>query len=120
MHIKSATEMTGFETAHGEIVREVLGHTAGGASEHSVAHITLPPGKASLKHCHPAIEESYYILSGQGRIMIDNEERLLKAGDAVAIPTSAVHQIVNESHETLIFLAVCTPPWSPDCSIFID
>ena len=112
--------MQGIQTAHGEIVRELIGHVAGGMSTHSLAHITLPPGAASLKHYHPIVEESYYILSGPARMMMADEEELLTAGDTVAIPPNAVHQIANESDEMLIFLAVCVPPWTPDCSIIVD
>ena len=120
MHLKNALETQGIETAHGEIVREILGHTAGGTSAHSLAHITLPPGKSSLKHYHPVVEESYYVLSGQGRMLVQNEERSLKPGDTVAIPPNTVHQIVNQSDEALTFLAVCVPPWTSDCSVFVD
>lgn len=120
MHVKNAEQIQGMATTHGEIVHEYLGHAAGGASAHSLARITLPPGKASLKHYHPATEESYYILSGQGRMVMNDEARLLVAGDAVAIPVNGVHQIFNDTDKALIFLAVCAPSWTPDCSVFVD
>jgi mannose-6-phosphate isomerase-like protein (cupin superfamily) len=120
MHIKNTDEITPFSTPHGEIVREYMGAAAGGTQQHSLAHITLPPGKASLKHYHPLVEESYFILSGQGRMMIDSEERMLRAGDGIAVPANAVHQIFNDSDVNLEFLAICAPPWTPDCSIFLD
>ncbi|MBZ0299613.1 MAG: cupin domain-containing protein, partial [Anaerolineae bacterium] len=88
--------------------------------QHSLAHITLPPGKASLRHYHPVVEESYFILSGQGRIVVDGEQQRVASGDAIAIPVSTVHQIVNDGAEDLVFLAVCAPPWTPDCSVFVD
>lgn len=120
MHIRNTDEITPFSTPHGEIVREYMGVAAGGTQQHSLAHITLPPGKASLKHYHPVVEESYFILSGQGRMMIDGKERMLCAGDGIAIPPNAVHQIFNDSSMNLEFLAICAPPWTPDCSVFLD
>ena len=120
MNIKTAKLITPIETQHGEIVCEYFGQAAGGTAQHSLAQIILPPLKSSLKHYHPLVEESYYILSGQGRIVIDAEEAIIKAGDAVAIPINAVHQIFNDSGEDLIFLAICAPAWTPDCSVFVD
>jgi len=119
MHIKNTTQMTPFESAHGEVVYEYMGKAAGGTAQHSLAQIVLPPGKAALKHYHPVAEESYFILSGEGRIVLDGEERMVAAGDAIAIPVNAVHQIFNDAQENLVFLAICAPPWTPDCSVFV-
>lgn len=52
MHIRNLAGVQPAVSPHGEIVRETLGTAAGGASQHSLAHITLPPGTASLKHYH--------------------------------------------------------------------
>ena len=120
MHITNPHTTTPFVSEHGEIVRELLGSAVGGGLQHSIAHITIPPGKAALKHYHPVVEESYYILTGQGRMVVDGEEKMLFAGDTIAIPLNAIHQIFNDSETDLIFLAVCAPPWTPDCSVFVD
>lgn len=120
MHIKNIESLPPFVSPHGEIVREQMGHSAGGAIQHSMAHITLPPGTASLKHYHPVAEESYFILSGQGRIVLDGASSPLSPGDAVAIPANVIHQIFNEGSTELVFIAVCVPPWTLDCSVFVD
>ena len=120
MHVKNVEAVSAISSPHGETVREVIGRAAGGASDYSLAHITLPPGAASLKHYHPVVEESYFILKGQGRMVVDDETQHLNAGDAVAITPDAVHQIFNDSDEDLSFLAVCVPPWTPDCSVFVE
>jgi mannose-6-phosphate isomerase-like protein (cupin superfamily) len=120
MHLTNPERTTPFVTEHGEIVRELLGSAVGGGSQHSLAQITLPPGKAALKHYHPIVEESYFILTGQGRMIVDGEEKMLSAGDTVAITPNAIHQIFNDSAADLIFLAICAPPWTPDCSVFMD
>jgi mannose-6-phosphate isomerase-like protein (cupin superfamily) len=120
MHIKNNATITPFESAHGEIVYEYMGNAAGGAIQHSLAQIVLPPGTSSIKHFHPIVEESYYVLSGQGRIVLDGEQRIVSAGDAIAIPTAIVHQIFNDTDSDVIFLAVCAPPWTPDCSVIVN
>ncbi|MFP4323633.1 MAG: cupin domain-containing protein, partial [Anaerolineales bacterium] len=84
MHIRQAQDITPLHTGHGEVVRELGGHSAGGLQKHSMAEITLPPGVASLKHYHPEVEESYYILEGQPRIEIDDRAIQLSPGQLVA------------------------------------
>jgi len=120
-HIQGIQETPLFESPHGEIVRELGGLSAGGLQQHSIAHITLPPGKASLKHYHPVIEESYFILNGIARMEIDGQTYQITPGQMVAILPTQVHQIFNDnSTDPVSFIAVCTPPWTPDCSVFLD
>lgn len=120
MHVRDFRDVEPFYTSHGEIVRELAGLSAGGLQQHSVAHITIQPGKSSLKHYHPIVEESYYILYGSGIMIIDGETRHVSAGQVIGIAPRQVHQIFNEGAEDLVMLVTCTPPWTPDCSIFVE
>jgi mannose-6-phosphate isomerase-like protein (cupin superfamily) len=122
MHIKRSDNMPGFITPHGETIHELIGHTGGGSQQHSIAQITLRPGKASLKHYHPIAEESYYILAGRGQVLLDETWTDVTAGDTILIPSNVVHQIRNtsQSQESLVFLAVCLPAWTPDNSVYLD
>jgi len=120
MHIKNPKDVTPFESPHGEVVRELGGAVDDSLIQHSVAHITLKPHSASLKHYHPEAEESYVMLSGQARVVIDGETQLLNVGDMVAIKSPQVHQIFNDTDQDVVFLAMCAPPWTPTCSVFLD
>jgi mannose-6-phosphate isomerase-like protein (cupin superfamily) len=122
MHIKNSDDVPAFASTHGEVVYELIGHKAGSSTQHSLAQITILPGKSSLKHYHPDAEESYYILAGRARIEMNGAVREVKAGDAVLIPPNVTHQIFNASasNENLVFLAVCLPAWTPDNSVFVD
>lgn len=52
--------------------------------------VLLQPGKGHARHNHPGTEEILYVVSGQGKQMIDIEgetwEPLSAAGDLVHIP----------------------------------
>ena len=121
MHIRATGSATPVTTPHGEIVRELGGISAGGLTQHSLAHITLPPQQASLKHYHPEAEESYYIISGSGQVIINGEKCRLNPGEMIAIAPGQIHEISNPSpDESLTFIAICTPPWTPDCSVFVE
>lgn len=120
MHICNAASVTGFESAHGEIVFELMGQTAGGSQQHSLAQIVLPPGKASRKHYHPIAEESYYVLSGTAHIELDGHSATLNTGDSIVLLPTQVHQIRNAGDGDLVILAVCVPSWTPDNSVYLD
>lgn len=102
----------------GETVFELVGGSpkSGEARLHSLAHIVIPPGKSSAKHYHKISEETYYILAGQGRMVVDGREYILMPGQACLICAPEVHQIFNDGAANLEFLAVCAPAWTPDDS----
>jgi mannose-6-phosphate isomerase-like protein (cupin superfamily) len=102
----------------GERVYELVGGSpkSGEAKMHSLAHILIPPGKSSARHFHKVAEETYYILAGQGRMIVDGRETTLSPGQACLICAPEVHQILNDSAVNLEFLAVCAPAWTPDDS----
>ena len=120
MHIKNTNDISPVTSPRGEIIREYMGSAAGGAIQHSLAQITLPSGATARRHYHPVCEESYLILAGTGSVTLDDETRKVAAGDAIAIPANIVHTIINDSEADLVFLAVCVPPWTPDCSVYLD
>ena len=120
MHLRNVSSVTPFQADHGETVYETLGHAAGGATSHSLAQIVLAPGAASLKHFHPAAEETYHILSGAGEIEIDGVRSPVRPGDSLYIAPRAAHQIANTGADELVFLAICVPAWTPDNSVYVD
>jgi len=98
----------------GETVFELVGSSplSGNARLHSLAHIRIPPGKSSSKHYHKVAEETYYILAGQGRMVVDGWEYTLSPGQACLICAPEVHQIFNDGTVNLEFLAICAPAWT--------
>ncbi len=111
-----------FEGPHGEHVYEMLGapEHIGAAKHHSFSHVVISPGGCSRPHYHPVAEESYYILSGEGRMLVNGVEHKLLPGDALLIHTLEIHQIFNDSDKELEFIAVCAPAWTPDNSVYLD
>ena len=105
-----------FRAPLGELIYELVGNTValGGAVKHSVAHVVVPSGKLSPRHYHRALEETYFLLQGKARMIIDGREFTLVPGEACLIMPGEVHQVFNEEEETLEFLVVCAPPWTPD------
>lgn len=73
----------------------------------------LEPGAAHRFHYHPEMEEILYILSGTAEQWVENEKRIMKAGDAIYIPAKMIHATFNAGADKLDFLAVLSPAKSP-------
>ena len=80
------------------------------ALRYSLAHATVPPGRASLKH-RLATSEVYYIIEGEGIMHIGSEERRVGPGDAVYIPPRATQFIENAGPAELKFISIVDPAW---------
>jgi mannose-6-phosphate isomerase-like protein (cupin superfamily) len=81
--------------------------------ELSIARARLEPGVTTRWHRLSATVERYCILAGKGRVEIgelDPED--VVAGDVVLIPPLCRQRITNIGSVDLIFLAICTPPFS--------
>lgn len=75
---------------------------------------TLHPGKETSGHSHKGLEEVYYFIKGNGRMLLGTEDDYsntehyfpVSAGDVVLIPDGAFHKVFNESEEDLEFVCV--------------
>ena len=98
------------ESPHGERVWELTGlGVAGTTDRHSLAHVAIPQGGATLNHFHPEAEETYYILSGGGLMIVDDEEAAVGPGDTIFIAPNQKHKLINTGVGELQLLAVCVP-----------
>lgn len=111
-----------FENPTGERVYEMIGRpeNLGGAIKHSFGHVVIPPNCSSLLHYHPKAEETYYILNGKAKMLINDKEYIVHSGDAIFIRPPERHQIFTEGDEDLEFIVICAPAWEPTNSIYLD
>jgi mannose-6-phosphate isomerase-like protein (cupin superfamily) len=105
----------------GEVVYPLIGapEEQGRTEKHSVAVVVIPPGGSSAAHYHHVSEETYIILRGTARMVIDGVSFELGPGQACLIQPPERHQIFNEGGEDLEFVAVCAPPWVSEDSVFV-
>jgi mannose-6-phosphate isomerase-like protein (cupin superfamily) len=57
-------------------------------------------------------------VAGVAAVEVGDETHEARIGELIAIPPPKPHRIINRGAEDVIFLAICTPPWTPDCSVF--
>ena len=77
-----------------------------GEAEHTQVGIyEVPPGKAAYPyHFHYKNEETFYILSGEGRIRTPKGERTVKAGELLFFPAGpeGAHILKNSSETEML------------------
>jgi len=79
----------------------------------SIARARVKPGVTTRWHRLRETSERYYILAGQGRVQIGQlRPQAVGPGDIVLIPPMCRQRITNTGTEDLVFLAICSPPFS--------
>jgi mannose-6-phosphate isomerase-like protein (cupin superfamily) len=82
----------------------------------SIARCRLHAGKSTRWHRLRQTTERYVIVSGEGLVEIGSlPPTRLSSGDTVIIPALCPQRITNTGTEDLVFLALCTPRFIPDC-----
>jgi mannose-6-phosphate isomerase-like protein (cupin superfamily) len=120
MDIVNRAQTAPFITKDGSQIRELLAYRNSVIRNQSVAEATIAPGSATQEHYHPKSEEIYYILSGSGRIKINDEERDVGPLDAIAIPPGAHHKIWNTGDAPLVLLCCCAPAYENDDTVMVE
>ena len=66
----------------------------------------LDPGSSIGYHTHETSSEIIYILSGAGKVRMENGEEAVKAGQCHYCPKGQAHSLINNSGGDLEFFAV--------------
>ena len=72
-----------------------------------VSKTILHPKKNTTGHNHPGQEEVYHFISGEGYIVVGDEQINVEEGSIVLIPDGYFHKVWNTSSlEDLIFVCI--------------
>ena len=80
------------------------------SGRYSLAHAVVPPGQSSVKH-RLITDEVYYILSGEGKMHVNEEIAEVEGRTAIEIPPGSIQWIENTGSEDLSFLCIVDPAW---------
>lgn len=117
MYIKKISEAETFIAGDNTLLKELLNPADKLAQvRYSLAHAVVKPGQTTLPHRLKS-SETYYILSGEGELNIDNEKQKIGADMLVYIPPMAKQSITNIGENDLIFLCICDPAWKKEDEI---
>ena len=71
-----------------------------------VSSTTLHPGKSTRGHSHPGKEEVYMIISGSGRMQLDDYEFDISGGEMVLIDDGVFHRVYNTGNIDLYMVCI--------------
>ena len=74
----------------------------------------VDPGSESNAHSHEKNEEVFYVVSGEGYIVVGDERRAVSAGSVVVAPPGETHQLQNPGNETLKVICSASPAFAKE------
>ncbi len=81
----------------------------------SVCVIRVMPGETVRPaHSHPHSEELIYIINGSGKVMIENEVGLVRAGSAVLFEQGKIHMLKNTGDTEMKVICFFAPATNLD------
>lgn len=93
-------------------IRELMHPSVHGNSKQSLAEATILPGSSTRLHKHQSSEELYHILSGNGKMILEDRHFSIAAGDTICIRPGAQHMVTNTGNQDIVILCCCAPPYS--------
>jgi mannose-6-phosphate isomerase-like protein (cupin superfamily) len=75
----------------------------------SMGMVILPPGESGDPHTHGEAQETWYVISGRGKLKIGEETAELIPDTVVVAPKGIEHQILNDGDEPLKALFLFSP-----------
>jgi quercetin dioxygenase-like cupin family protein len=68
------------------------------------------PGQEHALHTHAGQDKLYYVVEGQGIVLVGDTETAISAGDLVLAKADEPHALRNPGPERLIVMAIMAPP----------
>lgn len=115
MHEVNIKYINKIDSPYKRIIKHIVAPWTMGSENLWVGLTIIDPGNTSNIHSHQNQEEVFVVLSGRGKIMVNNEVANVEPGSVVFVPKGQVHQLINtDGEETLKVLPITSPPFIPD------
>jgi len=80
--------------------------------------MSLLPNEEIGLESHDTVDQFFRIEDGMGKVIMNGEEQMFKAGDAIIVPAGTTHNIINISADKPLKLyTLYSPPNHPDGKI---
>ena len=77
--------------------------------EVSVIQERVPAGAAEVMHYHQSSRQFFFILEGQGMMVLEGQTVPLQKGEGLEIAPGIPHQFTNQSQSEVHFLVISVP-----------
>jgi quercetin dioxygenase-like cupin family protein len=102
-------ELTSSTTDDAAWVGQFFAYGGFGADQSTAIYFAMPPGKRLGRHTDTA-EETQYILSGTGELLLDDGAKPVRAGDVFVLKQGTAHDLRNTGSELLSIIAFFSAP----------
>jgi mannose-6-phosphate isomerase-like protein (cupin superfamily) len=72
----------------------------------TIGHTTVYPTGSTTGHSHDNMEEVYYVVSGEGTMVVGDDEYPVKQGDALYVPPGEFHTTIQKGNLPLVLVWV--------------
>jgi quercetin dioxygenase-like cupin family protein len=103
------TRLTSSTTEDAEWSGGYLAYGGGGAEKSVVVYFAIPPGERLGRHTDAA-EETQFIVSGSGELLLDAGPRPVAAGDLIVLTIGTGHDLRTTGSEELRVLGFFAAP----------
>lgn len=109
MKIVNVNDIAGTKFPAGRHTRVVVGDNGALQGEHfAQGYVVVYPGGGIPEHEHE-MEETYFIISGNGMVAVGSETRAVTAGDLVLIESGLAHSLNNIGETDMVMMFVYSP-----------
>ncbi len=102
-------ELTSSSTDDAQWVGGYFTYGGEGAEASTTVYFAVPPGKRLGRHTDTA-EETQFILSGSGDLLLDDGPKPLRPGDVVVLTEGTFHDLHNTGSEDLRVIGFFSAP----------
>lgn len=100
MVVSQYKDVKTYLTKDGSFIRELMHPDHHQVMSQSLAEAIVSPGASTLRHKHLQSEEVYHIISGCGRMSLDDQIFEIFKGDTIVIQPNVVHHLANEGERS--------------------
>jgi len=72
----------------------------------TIGHTTVYPTGSTTGHSHDNMEEVYYVVSGEGTMVVGDDEYPIVQGDALYVPPGEFHTTIQKGNLPLVLVWV--------------
>jgi quercetin dioxygenase-like cupin family protein len=80
-------------------------HDSQGVVRMTISRTILHGRKQTRGHHHPHDNELYYFAEGEGIFMLNNDAKMVQAGNYMMVERDVWHKVINTSASDMVFIA---------------
>lgn len=95
----------------GVISRQLLNPDISESKRVTITEVHIEPGASQPRHMHEFSEQIWYVIKGNGKLLLANDEvKDFSVGDVVRFADKDIHGLMNDGETEFVYISVTSPP----------